>query len=183
MSLILNDFTVNAGRRRLLRIDALPLPSTGLIVVIGPNGAGKSTPLRTLAGVVAHGGKRSLGRAWPGPYRFRATGFRRCHGDERGRLRIAWTARASGLACYREGPREVSRALAALILAALHDLNFAARYADRIVFLENGDLAIAGPTANVFRVPCLNRAYHIDSELLKDRTGGAVIVAYHAVSN
>ena len=69
MSLILNDFTVNAGRRRLLRIDALPLPSTGLIVVIGPNGAGKSTRLKTLAGVVAHGGKRSLGRAWPGPDR------------------------------------------------------------------------------------------------------------------
>jgi len=248
MSLILNDFTVNAGRRRLLRIDALHLPSTGLIAVIGPNGAGKSTLLRALAGVVAHGGTCSLDGAWPGPERIgfmpqdfavvAAMSVADCVLLGR-RERLGWRVTA-------KDRDEVARALAALnldalsdrrtdrlsggqqqrvllaqrlirdprvlildeptsaldlhhqlevldhlralsgkrlILAALHDLTLAARYADHIVFLENGGLAMAGPTADVLRAPCLDRAYRIDSELLKDRTGGAVIVAHRAVSN
>ncbi|MCI5112440.1 MAG: ABC transporter ATP-binding protein [Marivita sp.] len=67
MSLILSDFTVRAGRKCLLHIDSLTLPSTGLVGVIGPNGAGKSTLLRALAGLVPHGGTKHLEGAWPQP--------------------------------------------------------------------------------------------------------------------
>lgn len=248
MSLILNGFTVDAGRRRLLRIDALRLPSTGLIAVIGPNGAGKSTLLKALAGVMAHGGTRRLDGAWPEPERI---GFMPQD--------FAVSAAMSVADCVLLGRRErlgwrvtvqdraaVARALAALdlgalsdrrmdrlsggqqqrvllaqrlirdprvlildeptsaldlhhqlevldhlralsstrlILAALHDLTLAARYADHIIFLDSGGLSMAGPTADVLRAPCLNQAYRIDSEVLKDRNGGAVIVAHRAVSN
>lgn len=85
---------------------------------------------------------------------------------------------------HRERPSyEQSKTLRQNLLAALHDLTLAARYADHIVFLENGGLAMTGPTADVLQAPCLNRAYRIDSEVLKDRTGSAVIVAHRAVSN
>ena len=69
-----------------------------------------------------------------------------------------------------------------LVLAALHDLTFAARYADQTVFLETGRRAVAGPTSQVLRSPCLDRAYHIDSEILRDRDGGPVFVAHQARS-
>lgn len=248
MSLILDGFTVDASRRSLLRIDALRLPSTGLVAVIGPNGAGKSTLLRALAGVIAYGGTRSLDGAWPAPERigFMPQDFAvsaamsvadcvllgrrerlgwRVTAQDRAEVARALTAlnldalsgrrmdRLSGgqqqrvLLAQRliRDPRVLIldeptsaldlhhqlevldhlRALSAtrLILAALHDLTLAARYADHIVFLENGELVMAGPTADVLQTPCLNRAYRIDSEILQDRTGSAVIVAHRAVSN
>ncbi|EEB85572.1 ABC transporter ATP-binding protein [Roseobacter sp. GAI101] len=248
MSLILEGFTVDAGRRRLLHIDALDLPSTGLIAVIGPNGAGKSTLLGALAGVIAHRGTKSLDGDWPAPERI---GFMPQN--------FAVSAAMSAADCVLLGRRErlgwrvtaqdraeVARALAALdlsalsdrrmdrlsggqqqrvllaqrlirdprvlildeptsaldmhhqlevldhlralaserlVLAALHDLTLAARHADHIVFLDNGELVIAGPTAEVLRPASLNHAYRIDSEILTDRNGGAVIVAHRTVSN
>jgi len=246
MSLILEGFTVDASRRRLLRIDTLRLPSTGLIAVIGPNGAGKSTLLKALAGVMAHSGTCSLDGEWPAPERIgfmpqdfavsAAMSVADCVLLGR-RERLGWRVTAQDRA-------EVARALATLnlgalsdrrmdrlsggqqqrvllaqrlirdprvlildeptsaldlhhqlevldqlrvlsstrlILVALHDLTLSARYADHIVFLENGGLVMAGLTADVLRVPSLNDAYRIDSEILNDRTGSAVIVAHRAV--
>lgn len=67
MSLVLHNIAVWAGRRCLLDIPTLKLPSTGLIGVIGPNGAGKSTLLKALAGVLRHSGSKQLDGAWPDP--------------------------------------------------------------------------------------------------------------------
>lgn len=69
MSLVLSDFTVDAGRRRLLHPLRLDLPGTGMIGIIGPNGAGKSTLLRALSGLVVHGGTKTLNCGWPAPAR------------------------------------------------------------------------------------------------------------------
>lgn len=65
--MILTEFRVHAGRRCLLDIAGLELPSHGLICVIGPNGAGKSTLLKALAGVIPHDGQKSLEGGWPDP--------------------------------------------------------------------------------------------------------------------
>ncbi|MEX5576721.1 ABC transporter ATP-binding protein [Pseudophaeobacter sp. A-200-2] len=247
MSLVLENFTVDAGRRRLLRIDRLELPSSGLVAVIGPNGAGKSTLLKVLAGVQRHGGTKALDQTWPAPERIgfmpqdftvkAAMSVAECVLLGR-RERLGWriTAREraevaqmlemlnlSHLADHRmdslsggqqqrvllaqrliRDPRllildEPTSALdlhhqlevleqlqklaqSRLVLAALHDLTLAARYADQTVFLETGRLAVAGPTSQVLRSPCLDRAYHIDSEILRDRDGGPVFVAHQARS-
>lgn len=67
--MILKDFRVHAGRRCLLDITGLELPSRGLVAIIGPNGAGKSTLLKALAGVIPHEGQKSLDQGWPDPSR------------------------------------------------------------------------------------------------------------------
>lgn len=67
--LSLTDFSVTIGRRDVLRIDHLNLPTSGLICVVGPNGAGKSTLLKALAGVLPHHGEKKLDCGWPDPSR------------------------------------------------------------------------------------------------------------------
>ena len=247
MSLVLENFTVDAGRRRLLRIDRLELPSSGLVAVIGPNGAGKSTLLKALAGVQRHDGTKALDQTWLAPERIgfmpqdftvkAAMSVAECVLLGR-RERLGWriTAREraevaqmlemlnlSHLADHRmdslsggqqqrvllaqrliRDPRllildEPTSALdlhhqlevleqlqklaqSRLVLAALHDLTLAARYADQTACLETGRLAAAGATSQVLQSPCLDRAYQIDSEILRDRDGGPVFVAHQARS-
>ena len=47
----------------------------------------------------------------------------------------------------------------AVVVAVLHDLNLAARYADRLALMEHGGLAALGPTAEVLEAGLLSRVY------------------------
>ena len=48
------------------------------------------------------------------------------------------------------------------VLAALHDLNLAALYCRRLVFLKNGRIEADGPVAEVFTQQTLSRIYETD---------------------
>jgi iron complex transport system ATP-binding protein len=54
------------------------------------------------------------------------------------------------------------------VVAILHDLNLAARYADRIVFLKEGRLAGAGPMREMMRESMLEQVFSVDIRTVHD---------------
>jgi len=57
-------------------------------------------------------------------------------------------------------------------VAALHDLNLAARFADRIVVLSRGRRVADGPAADVLSSELLARVWGIDADLRRDAASG-----------
>ncbi|MEG6552075.1 ABC transporter ATP-binding protein, partial [Desulfocurvibacter africanus] len=57
------------------------------------------------------------------------------------------------------------------VLAAIHDLNLAALYCDRLILLKNGGVLAEGPTHEVFR-----------PELLRELYDTNIVVASHPVT-
>jgi len=54
------------------------------------------------------------------------------------------------------------------VIAILHDLNLAARYADHIVFLKEGRLAAAGPMGDMMRESILQEVFSVDIHTVHD---------------
>jgi iron complex transport system ATP-binding protein len=68
--------------------------------------------------------------------------------------------------------RALTRNARVTVIAALHDLNLAARYADRIVVLSRGRRVADGPPGTVLSEDLLARVWGVDAELARDaRTG------------
>ncbi len=65
------------------------------------------------------------------------------------------------------------------VVAAFHDLAFAARYADRLLVLDRGRLVADGPPAGVLTPDLLRAVFRMDAELL-DGPGGALEIRYLA---
>lgn len=60
--------------------------------------------------------------------------------------------------------RDLSRAHRFGVIAVLHDLNLAARYADRIVLLDQGQVAAIGAPADVLTPEQLMATYHVAAD-------------------
>ncbi len=57
------------------------------------------------------------------------------------------------------------------VIAAFHDLELAARFADRLVVLDRGHLAAAGPPQDVLTTSLLADVFRMDAELVRDDEG------------
>ena len=68
--------------------------------------------------------------------------------------------------------RSLARQDGLAVLAALHDLNLVARYADRVALLVEGRLVALGTPAEVLTGEILSRAYNVPLEVLHAGTGG-----------
>lgn len=69
------------------------------------------------------------------------------------------------------------------VLAALHDLNLAARFADRIVVLSRGRKVADGPPASVLSEELLERVWGVIAELRHEpRTGTPYLVPHRPVA-
>ena len=69
------------------------------------------------------------------------------------------------------------RGLGLTSVLALHDLNLAAAYCDRIVLLQAGRLAAFGTPAEVLRPALIQRVYGVDCDIVPHpRTGRPVII-------
>jgi len=68
------------------------------------------------------------------------------------------------------------------VVAALHDLDLAARYCDRIALLDGGRIVAAGTAAEVLTRDNLARIYHIEAEVMADPEGRPVIRALRPIS-
>ena len=60
----------------------------------------------------------------------------------------------------------------ATVLMAIHDLNLAALYCDRLIFLKNGTVAADGPTREIFTRETLERVYDAPFLLLEHPIAG-----------
>jgi len=57
------------------------------------------------------------------------------------------------------------------VLVVLHDLNLAARYADRVALLVQGEVRALGPTRDVLTPELLSPVYHVPLEILRGGPG------------
>ncbi|WP_018229541.1 heme ABC transporter ATP-binding protein [Methyloversatilis universalis] len=89
-------------------------------------------------------------------------------------LDIAWQHRT--LACAREFARQRGTS----VLAIVHDLNLAARYADRMVLLTGGRLREDGPPDQVLRSPALADAFGLRCRVLDDDGSGRPLLVAEA---
>jgi len=58
-----------------------------------------------------------------------------------------------------------------VVIAALHDLDLAARYCDRIVLLEAGQIVASGTPGGVLTPDNLARVYHVETSVSRDEQG------------
>lgn len=70
------------------------------------------------------------------------------------------------------------QAQGASIIAAIHDLNFAAAYCDAIILLNHGRLVTIGPPKEVLRAERLQQVFAIDCQTYEEPFSGAHQVAY-----
>jgi iron complex transport system ATP-binding protein len=66
------------------------------------------------------------------------------------------------------------------IIMVLHDLNQAARFADYIIALKDGEIVKAGSCEEVINRDVLKKVFHIDAEIGRDpRTGKPMCITYN----
>ena len=71
--------------------------------------------------------------------------------------------------------RDLARSEGLAILIALHDVNLAARHADRVALVAEGTLKAVGPPPDVLTGATLEAAYGIPVRVLKDGTGPIIV--------
>ena len=64
-----------------------------------------------------------------------------------------------------------------VVIAALHDLNLAAKFCDRLVLLRNGRVVAQGPTRAVLALPAIGETYRVETSLETSRAGNAYVDA------
>jgi len=79
--------------------------------------------------------------------------------------------------------RELSRDERVTVVAALHDLNLAARFSDRIVVLSRGRRVADGTPTQVISEELLARVWGVVADLRRDpRTGAPYLLPHHLVT-
>ncbi|MDO5731688.1 iron ABC transporter ATP-binding protein [Corynebacterium sphenisci] len=71
----------------------------------------------------------------------------------------------------------VARELGRTVVAVLHDINFAARHADRILAVKDGRIAAFGPTAEIMDAALLTRVFDTEVRII-DGPDGPLAVYY-----
>lgn len=71
--------------------------------------------------------------------------------------------------------RRLSAARGVGVLAVLHDLNLAARFADRVAVLDGGGVLADGPPAEVLRPDLVRRVFGVPVDALADGHGGQLL--------
>lgn len=72
--------------------------------------------------------------------------------------------------------RDHARGTGRLAIAAIHDIGLAARFADRLLCLEKGQLVADGATTDILTPALLRRLYGVEVEIVLGRTGTPAII-------
>ena len=66
---------------------------------------------------------------------------------------------------------ELVRGLNVTVLSAIHDLNIAAMYCDRLYILKDGEIVGSGTPEELLTPETIRRVYQVESEIVRDRNG------------
>ena len=66
---------------------------------------------------------------------------------------------------------ELVRWLNVTVLSAIHDLNIAAMYCDRLYILKDGEIVGSGTPEELLTPETIRRVYQVESEIVRDRNG------------
>ncbi|WP_127522458.1 ABC transporter ATP-binding protein [Mesorhizobium sp. Z1-4] len=64
-----------------------------------------------------------------------------------------------------------------VVIAALHDLNLAAKFCNRLVLLRDGRVVAEGPTREVLALPAIGETYRVETSLETSRSGNPYVDA------
>jgi iron complex transport system ATP-binding protein len=64
-----------------------------------------------------------------------------------------------------------------VIMAALHDLNLAAKFCDRLVLLRSGEVLADGRPEEILSLPEIGQAYRVETELARTTRGALYVDA------
>jgi len=64
------------------------------------------------------------------------------------------------------------------VLAALHDLNLAATWCDRVIVVANGTVVAAGPASDTLTAELIGDVYGVDATVLANPTTGTPVIAF-----
>ncbi|EWY39635.1 ABC transporter [Skermanella stibiiresistens SB22] len=81
-----------------------------------------------------------------------------------------------------ETVRRMADAEGAICVIAIHDINLALRFCDRLVVLGGGGVLSSGPPATALDADVLRRAYGIEARVEACSRGFAIVLADHALS-
>jgi iron complex transport system ATP-binding protein len=62
------------------------------------------------------------------------------------------------------------------VVMVLHDLNLAARYADRLVAMKAGRIVAQGPPVEVITEPLLREVFGLEARVIADPVAGTPLV-------
>ncbi|GAB3630824.1 ABC transporter ATP-binding protein [Microbacterium shaanxiense] len=71
----------------------------------------------------------------------------------------------------------IVRGLGRTVIAALHDLNLALQYCDRVVVLADGGVVAQGPPSEILTPDLIRATFGVDARLIGDRAGQ--VLAFH----
>ena len=77
---------------------------------------------------------------------------------------------------------ELVKKLNVTVISAIHDLNIAAAYCDKIYVLKDGVLEGYGTPQEVLTSELIKRIYQVDSEVVNDSRGKMHILFYNMIS-
>lgn len=66
---------------------------------------------------------------------------------------------------------------APVVMAALHDLNLAAKFCDRLVLLRDGKILADGKPADILALPAIGETYRVETDLEQTRRGAFYVDA------
>ena len=95
--------------------------------------------------------------------------------------RFAWLRPASALGRAQLSLLSLVRAQTAAgitAVAALHDLNIAAAYADSVIVLSEGRVVAAGPAASVLTGELISEVYGVRADVLAHPRTGRPLIAF-----
>ena len=68
--------------------------------------------------------------------------------------------------------------LDATVISAIHDLNIAAMFCDRIYVLKNGEIVAQGTPREVLTRELIREIYEVESDIVEDSKGNMHILFY-----
>lgn len=77
--------------------------------------------------------------------------------------------------------RQLATHQPAAVLVTIHDLNHAARFADKVVVLHNGTVHAAGPPHDVITPAMLRAVYKVDGHVHRDQDQQITVTAHHSL--